>query len=63
MSNPKKGEQWESLDPRCGVCRVMSEPIENYVMARYKRALPFVVHVSCWHILFKRIDKNEEVSE
>ena len=63
MSVPKKGELWESRNPIYGVCRVMSDPVENYIIARYKRAVPFIVHVSCWDILFERIDKKEKVSK
>lgn len=54
--NPKKGERWKSVSPRHGICRVMADPIEGYVMARYKGAVPFLVGVSCWHIMFEPVD-------
>lgn len=49
---PHKGERWESLLTG-KTCRVMSDPIEGYVMARYKGAAPWLVHVSDWNRKFK----------
>ncbi|MBC7198237.1 MAG: hypothetical protein H5U32_03210 [Pseudomonas balearica] len=50
---PKKGERWESLHGG-GVCRVMCDPVEGYVMARYKGAGPWLLHVNDWLKKFKR---------
>lgn len=50
---PKKGERWDSLQ-LTKTCRVMADPVEGYVMARYKGCMPFLVHVSDWHKKFKR---------
>lgn len=50
---PKKGERWDSIYGS-RTCRVMSDPIEGYVMARYKGAMPWLLHVNDWHKKFKR---------
>jgi len=50
---PKKGEHWDSVHGG-GTCRVMSDPVEGYVMARYKGAAPFLLHANDWHKKFKR---------
>lgn len=50
---PKKGERYDSII-REATCRVMCDPVEGYVMARYKGAMPFLVHVSDWHQKFKK---------
>lgn len=50
---PKKGERWESLQGG-GVCRVMCDPVEGYVMARFKGNGPWLLHVNDWHKKFKR---------
>lgn len=51
--SPRKGELWDSLRWG-GTCRVMCDPVEGYVMARYKGAVPWLMHVSDWHKNFKR---------
>ena len=51
---PKKGELWDSLDGTTRTCRVMADPIEGYVMARFKGASPWLLHVNDWHKKFKR---------
>ena len=43
---PKRGEKW--IDDRGIACRVMSDPIEGYVVVRFKGAAPFLVHVNDW---------------
>ncbi|MHA6126494.1 hypothetical protein ACX3YD_09955 [Pseudomonas fluorescens group sp. PF-1] len=53
---PKKGEQWVRLDSD-STCRVMCDPVEGYVMARYKGAIPWVMHVNDWAKTFKRTEK------
>lgn len=52
MSVPRKGERWERKNDS-SVCRIMADPIEGYVMARFKGAMPFLVHVSEWHRHFR----------
>lgn len=50
---PKKGERWVS-NVYGKTCRVMSDPVEGYVMARYKGAAPWLVHISDWGKKFTR---------
>ena len=52
-SHPKKGERWDSLDGS-RTCRVMCDPVEGYVMARYKGAGPWLLHVNDWCKKFRR---------
>jgi hypothetical protein len=52
-AHPKKGERWDSLDGT-RTCRVMSDPIEGYVMARWKGAMPWLLHVNDWPKRLKR---------
>ena len=52
-TTPAKGERWDCRQiPR--TCRVMADPIEGYVMARFKGAMPFLIHVNDWHRKFVR---------
>lgn len=53
LSVPRKGERWDSVLQQ-QTCRVMCDPIEGYVMARFKGAMPFIVHVSDWNRKFTR---------
>lgn len=50
---PKRGERWRNT--KTGqTARVMSvEPIEGYVVARYKGAMPWLLHVNDWHAKFE----------
>ena len=50
---PKRGERWRNT--RTGqTARVMSaEPVEGYVVARYKGAMPWLLHVNDWHSKFE----------
>lgn len=50
---PKKGERWDSLQGG-GTCRVMCDPVEGYVMARYRGSGPWLLHVNDWHKKFRR---------
>jgi hypothetical protein len=50
---PKKGERWDIIGGT-RTCRVMSDPIEGYVVVRYKGASPCLWHVNDWHNHFKR---------
>lgn len=49
---PKRGERWRNT--KTGqTARVMSaEPVEGYVVARYKGAAPWLLHVNDWHATF-----------
>lgn len=49
---PKKGERWQSRDGR--TVRVMADPVEGYVIARYKGAGPFILHCNDWGKRFTR---------
>ena len=51
---PKRNERW--LNTKTGqTARVMSpEPIEGYIVARYKGAMPWLLHVNDWAAKFKR---------
>ena len=60
LEPPKKGQRWQSSSQRTGECRVMSDPIEGWVMVRYKGAMPFCVAVRDWHILFDRVEQETE---
>jgi len=51
---PVKGELWDALDGTKRTCRVMCNPVEGYVMARFKGAAPWLLHVNDWHKKFKR---------
>jgi hypothetical protein len=51
---PKKGERWDAVDGTNRTCRVMCDPVEGYVMARYKGASPWLLHVNDWHKKFRR---------
>lgn len=53
---PKKGERWNTIEGS-RTCRVMSDPIEGYVVARFKGAGPWLLHVNDWNKKFKR--RNE----
>lgn len=54
---PKRGERWDCT--RVGrTVRVMSDPIEGYVMWRFKSAMPAVTHVNDWHKRFVRKQTN-----
>jgi hypothetical protein len=50
---PKRGEVWRDVN-RSDTVRVMADPIEGYVMVRYKGATPFLVHISDWKVRFLR---------
>ena len=52
-AHPKKGERWDTLDGT-RACRVMSDPVEGYVMARFNGAIPWLLHANDWHKRFKR---------
>lgn len=50
---PAKGERWDCL--RTGsTARVMSEPVEGYVVWRFKGSMPSLTHVNDWHKRFVR---------
>ena len=51
-SIPKKGERWLSDTGR--TIRIMADPVEGYVMYRYKGAAPCLMHVNDWHRRFMR---------
>lgn len=53
---PVRGTKWRNL--KTGqTARVMSpEPIEGYVVARYKGAAPWLLHINDWHAKFAAID-------
>ncbi|CAM5586668.1 hypothetical protein RLIN73S_01532 [Rhodanobacter lindaniclasticus] len=48
---PRKGERWI-----CGrtnrTARIMADPIEGYVMYRFKGAAPCLLHKNDWHKRF-----------
>ena len=50
---PKRGERWRNT--KTGqTARVMSaEPVDGYVVARYKGASPWLLHVNDWHAKFE----------
>jgi len=48
---PIKGQRWDSVVTRRTV-RVMCNPVEGYVMVRYKGAAPFLIHVNDWKHVF-----------
>lgn len=51
---PAKNSRW--LNTATGsTARVMSEPIEGYVVARFKGAMPFLLHVNDWHKKFRPV--------
>lgn len=53
LGYPKKGSRW--VNTKTGdVARVMSrEPVEGYIVARYKGAMPWLLHINDWHTKFK----------
>lgn len=51
-NTPKKGERWLSNTGR--TIRVMADPIEGWVMYRYKGAGPCLMHANDWHARFAR---------
>jgi hypothetical protein len=50
---PKKGERWQCLQTD-RTCRVMADPVEGWVMYRFKGAMPYLLHVNDWHKKFTR---------
>lgn len=50
---PKRGTRWRNT--KTGqTARVMSaEPVDGYVVARYKGAMPWLLHVNDWHQKFE----------
>ena len=52
---PKKGERWINKATQQTV-RVMSDPIEGWVVARYKDSAPWLRHVNDWHAGFVKKD-------
>ena len=50
--SPKKGERWLTKDGR--TVRVMADPIEGWVMYRYKGAMPGLLHANDWQQRFAR---------
>ena len=55
---PKRNERW--LNKNTGLtARVMTPlPVEGYVMARYKGAGPWLLHVNDWQKKFERVDRK-----
>ncbi len=53
VDHPKKGERWKCLQGD-RTCRVMADPIEGYVMYRFKGAGPSLLHVNDWAKKFAR---------
>lgn len=55
---PKKGERWI-----CGItnrtARIMADPVEGYVMFRFKGAMPCLLHQNDWHKRFVRKGCND----
>lgn len=49
---PQRNERWLTRDGSETV-RVMASGIEGYVVARYKGAMPFLLHINDWHKKFK----------
>lgn len=49
---PERNSRWRNT--KTGqTARVMSaEPVEGYVVARYKGAMPWLLHVNDWHTKF-----------
>lgn len=49
---PKRNSRWRNT--KTGqIARVMSAaPVEGYVVARYKGAMPWLLHVNDWHAKF-----------
>ena len=43
------------------VCRVMADPIEGYVMARFKGSGPWLLHISDWHKKFELKRQPERI--
>lgn len=50
---PKKGERWDTIDGS-RTCRVMCDPVEGYIMYRFKGAAPHLLHVNDWFKRFAR---------
>ncbi len=52
---PERNSRWRNT--KTGqTARVMSaEPVEGYVVARYKGALPWLLHVNDWHTKFEAL--------
>lgn len=50
---PKRNSRWRNT--KTGkTARVMStEPVEGYVVARYKGSMPWLLHVNDWHTTFE----------
>ena len=50
---PKRGTRWRNT--KTGqTARVMSaEMVEGYVVARYKGAMPWLLHMNDWHAKFE----------
>lgn len=56
MDKPKRGEIWKDVN-RSDTVRVMADPIEGYVMVRYKGSTPFLVHISDWQVRFRKVQE------
>jgi len=55
LNPPKRGERWVRIATG-HTARVMSEPIEGYIMARHKGGMPFLLHVNDWPKVMRRQD-------
>lgn len=59
MPEVKKGQRWRHTAYGYEA-RVMSDPIEGYVMARYTGAVPFLTHLKDWDKKFEFMPKNKQ---
>lgn len=62
MTDPKKGERWHCSKTGRTV-RVMADPVEGYIMARFKGAIPFVLHRNDWPKRFSALEPLTKASD
>lgn len=61
MKIPAKGSKWQRPGDN-SVLRVMSDPIEGWLMVRFTGAMPFVVRVTEIHDRFVPLAKGAKQS-
>lgn len=56
---PKRNQRW--VNTKTGqTARIMSAPIDGWIVARYKGAMPWLLHMNDWHKKF--VISNVEVT-
>ena len=59
---PKRGQIWISNQSGKYAKVLSPEPIDGYVMARYKGAMPWLFPVKDWYKKFNKISSVEKTS-